>query len=606
MNILPVDLQVVLGQRGECAMILVQPDVKLRPVPNRGFGIDSQAERAKVLNVVRNARQIATSQVSQDYQHAHFLIFPELSVTIEAFEELEQFVRGPQCPDNFIVIMGLEGLAWSYFEALLDRSDNPGLRHKPAPGTVDWVNCFVVLAKELANTGGHVKLFVQSKFEFSAWEQTQDRFFRGEDLLLFKIKTAEGVDSSFFGVICSDCSMQRGGSVPLMQALTNVSAVPGICLDRIFVLQHNPGPRTTPFDTAIRNVLSWQNNGFNPENTSLVLLNCSAENNLVRSEYGETSIIYNRAWWTLFGANDPPPVTYSLGQWPGDCRQARFRVKTPAVFNVTCYSPRNVGHANTAPRQPFKDATCRLLDSAGALVAAAPTTLQITWENLLDQTQTYREGLRHSAQPMPALTGTLQSAIGASEQSLRGIPGDRLTQITSLLLNAHNPVIANPDFWDRTRHGQAMACLIHSVGLMQTGGHAFSFGNGDEIVTGTAGGRFKVAIIDGDSQLTRGQLLQLYQQARAQLSPAITSTVLLTLRTDPAPNPDSLFVAPDGFMHKTTAASNPLTDGDMVPENAHFEPAKLYVGCMDGLQRWKEKPSDQEANEHLRSYFEQV
>jgi hypothetical protein len=33
---------------------------------------------------------------------------------------LEQFVRGPQCPDNFIVIMGLEGLAWSYFEALLD------------------------------------------------------------------------------------------------------------------------------------------------------------------------------------------------------------------------------------------------------------------------------------------------------------------------------------------------------------------------------------------------------------------------------------------------------------------------------------------------------
>ncbi len=129
-------------------MVLVQPNVSLEPAGTSGFRI-GQIERTTSTDTIRNICDYLQTHRGQHYDHASFVILPELSVTEEGFYELEQYVRADTCPSNTIVIAGLEGLPWHTYESLLERSDNPEeAKYKPPKDTVDWVNCFVTFVKQ--------------------------------------------------------------------------------------------------------------------------------------------------------------------------------------------------------------------------------------------------------------------------------------------------------------------------------------------------------------------------------------------------------------------------------------------------------------------------
>lgn len=93
-------------------MVLAQPLVDLVSTPQEGYRVADQA-RAASLEMVKSVCEISNRGLSaralcQEFDNAHFIVFPELSVTTQGLAYLENYLVNA-CPNNTIISLGLEG-----------------------------------------------------------------------------------------------------------------------------------------------------------------------------------------------------------------------------------------------------------------------------------------------------------------------------------------------------------------------------------------------------------------------------------------------------------------------------------------------------------------
>jgi hypothetical protein len=467
----PILLDVRLPERGDCGIALVQPNVALEPSAQAGFRI-RQAERTNSTNAVRFVTEYLLTHQGQHYDHPHFIVFPELSITEEGLEEIEDYVKN-RAPHNTVIIAGVEGLPWNRYESLLDRSNNPeNARFKPPPGTVDWVNCQIICVRE--HDGGF-KLYVQSKFRPSHFEQAQGSFFEGQDLFLFRLQLSDTRDFSFISLICADMIIQGNQEPPLTEALETLRAYPSenrINLEIIFGLLHNRSLDDEPFPTVIASTFNADHSQLDLQDTALVLVNSASSSNNGSHGFGQSCVIFHRTSWMIFRPGDNTPRWYMADEWHGTHRFV-LHDNTSAVYTFYYHPVSSVGRNSSDERLPFKDFDCRKI-TASAIEPNSSSGLHIRWEKLLHQSESFQ-----NAQISCPLILQLQNDVGAnvkrSASELLLSNEDRLRQISEVLFQNHANHPINYNYWNRHVHGEAMTFVVIVSGLLKTLGYTTSF-----------------------------------------------------------------------------------------------------------------------------------
>ena len=604
MNVHPVALNIDLGPSRQCAMVLVQPADSLVLVRNQGYRVKRNA-RPQSLALLKKVCEISRSGICQDYQSAHFVVFPELSVTNEGLKYLEtEYLPGP-CPNNTIMLLGLEGVPWSEYETLISRSDNPNRQLNTNPGTVDWVNCFVVLVKDRAGNRG---LYVQSKFQESRWEQRPGRIYRGDDLLLFSLKGNHGVDFNFVSFICSDFSAQQDGQTAVMNAIGELdrpeyrAALAN--LEIIFVLQHNKSLASEPFPMEIARVLDWSQPGRTLQRTALIFLNWASSNS-VDDRYGDSAFFFHRGMWTQIGPAEDAHPWYKTPPGPHGCRQFRWRLKTPGVLTAHYLPINSVNMAAGAARLPLEHVNCYQIDRAD-VNRVGTSGLHIRWRYLLSKVAVQatqlakfrtRAQTRKSQVMIDFENAMVQNAANCKDALLNdGTAEARLTEISQLLANRQEGVPVNYDCWTPLNQGIAMAHLLHVAALLKTIGVEPTF-HTEARHSIVADGQFQCAILDGNDQLTHEQIADWY---RYEFRDELWSQSTLLLITRPAHDPG--WQKPEAW--ETDASGAMVKQPD---EPYYFDPKPLLkIGFFGRLQGWQAMRDRQSAEGHIRGYLGQV
>jgi hypothetical protein len=598
MNLKEVSLNIELGDGGECAMLLIQPIVPLEAVAGQGFQIADARKRTASLKTVEAVCAYSKTSICQDYDHAHFLIMPELSLTLEGFNYIEKYVRSNDCPNDTVIIAGLEGLSWDVFEGLLDRSDNPKPCYKPPEGTVDWVNCSVTLVKEHT---GEVKLFVQSKFRASRFEQSRGRIFEGQDLLLFRLKTNANKDFSFISLICSDFSAEDGGTTTINEALEGIKgqATNPVNLEFIIGLLHNRTLKAEPFPMVIQNIFNRDHSELDLQDTALVFVN--GARNQTEDGYGESSFFFHRTSWAIIGKDEVPSEWYDTATWPGDCRHYRLMVDSPCVFTLQYLPIRKAGRNSGSIRLPFKGVICHDILSDGNLVRGEKKGLHIVCENLLAGADSFSRNL--SSAPGG---GGLQERIRGHYKEYKRLllleTEARLSQITKLLFSQHNPHIQNYYHWTNSAHGKPLVLALHTMSLLRALGKELEF-NSDALAIAGISDQFYLAVLDGNDVANYGQMIEKYSRELEDIPLRTGSSLVILARTEAVPPSwDKARPCSQIYVEQYSAASAGVPD----PDDAHFSPKEPMIGFIAHLQDWKAKGDEEKAMSYLGGYLGQA
>jgi hypothetical protein len=596
MNVHPILLNVKLPERGECGLALVQPRVPLEPSAEAGFRI-TQLERVNSTNAIGLIAEYLRTHQGQHYDHPHFILFPELSITEEGLVELEDYVR-TRAPHNTIIIAGIEGLSWNAYESLLDRSDNPEeARFKPPVGTVDWVNCQIICVRE---DDGASKLYVQSKFRHSHLEQPQGRVLEGQDLLLFSLQLTEQRDFSFISLICADLIIQDNAGSPLAQALEELRAYATknkINLEIIFGLLLNRSLEAEPFPTVIANTFNADHSQLDLQDTALVLVNCASASNDGSQEFGQSCLIFHRTSWKIFRSSDTAPRWYTADDWHGTHRFT-LQENTSAIHTFYYQPVSSVSRNASADRLPFKDFDCKKITVSG--IEDNPSSgLHIQWEKLLHQSQAFKNA-QTSCPRIPNLEAAVRATVKQSENELLLVSVDRLKQISDLLFQDHRSHPKNYNSWTCHEHGEAMTFVVTVSGLLKTLGHATSF-DGMLLSTMTVNNKSSIAVVDGENAVGYGVMKANYLRKLDNQKLSIYPTIVFLTRTKTVP----VDVAESAAA--TIFDTQALADPDIPdPKKMFFSPAEPRFSFFAHLQTWTEMTTSEEALTHIKTYVGEI
>lgn len=598
MNLKEVSLNIELGDGGECAMLLIQPTVPLEAVAGQGFQIADTRKRTASLETVKAVCTYSRNSISQDYDHAHFLIMPELSLTRDGFNYIERYVQSKDCPNDTVIIAGLEGLTWDVFEELLDRSDNPKPCHKAPVGTVDWVNCSITLVKEHT---GQVRLFVQSKFRASRFEQSRERILEGQDLLLFRLKTNANKDFSFVSLICSDFSAEDGGTTTINEALEGIKsqATNPVNLEFIIGLLHNRTLKADPFPMVIQNIFNRDHSELDLQDTAVVFVN--GAKNPTEDGYGESSFFFHRTSWAIIGKDEAPSEWYNTAKWPGDCHHYRLMVDSPCVFTLQYLPIRKTGRNSGSMRLPFKGVSCHDILADGTLFKSEKRGLHIVCENLLAGSDSYSRNLS-TAPGVVSLQERIRGHYKEYKRRLLSEKEVRLSQITKLLFSQHTPHVQNYYHWTEPVHGKPLVQTLHTMSLLRILGKELEF-NSDTLAIAGISDEFYLAVLDGNDVANYGQMIEKYSRELEDQPLRTGSSLVILTRTEAVPPAwDKARPYSQEYVEHYSVASADVPD----PDDAHFSPKEPLIGFFAHLQNWKVKGDEEQAITYLRGYLGQA
>jgi hypothetical protein len=606
-NIKEIPLNVNLGHAGQCAMVLVQPKVELVLVPQEGYRIANHA-RAASREMVSSVCTVSNRAISgmalcQDYDDAHFIVLPELSVTTDGLAHLEDYVKNA-CPNNTLVILGLEGIPWNEFNDLLTRSNNPQPQYMPPEGTVDWVNCCVTLVK--LDTG-EAQMYVQSKFRESQWEENPGRVFRGEDLLLFRLMGTHG-EFNFVSLICSDFTAEHDGRTTVERALESISRCGLVIqkLDVVFGLQHNKSLSSPPFPLEIATILNWNRDGLTLQHSALIFQNAAGPNNFDEGNYGDSSFFFPRNQWKIPTRQDDPQIWYKARQWPEDCRHFSWRINQPLVCIVHYLPIESVGMAAGAARLPFEHVRCYEISNDGTLRDPTTSGLHIQWQHLLNKVIPFSASLCRpdntgaGAIDMQEFETWLLAHTSSSKMALFNASRNRLIQISELLFKCQRNMPSNYDYWTEHDQGRAMANVVHATTLMKLIDADVRFDAGLQY-TAVIDEQFNLAVLDGNDQVTHSQMLERYYRESEDHPWGDYSTLILLARS-------ATFEPWEKATPQTGQYTDPISaDFDIGDENPHFSPKpRFIVGFLERMQTWRAIPTRAGAEAYIRSYVGKI
>lgn len=487
---------------------------------------------------------------------------------------------------------------------MLTRSDNPEPHYRPPEGTVDWVNCCVTLARE---NDGSPKLYVQSKFRESQWEEAPGRIFRGKDLLLFRLRGTHG-EFNFASLICSDLTAENDGRptiVRMFEELEELTHEPPVTsLEVIFALQHNKSLSAASFPLEITTVLNWNRGGFSFQRSALIFQNAASSSNVDDNNFGDSSFFFQRNYWRLPGAEEDPRAWYKGRSWPNDCKQLCWRIKKPGVFTVHYLPISSVGTAAGAPRLPFEHVKCYEITPDGTLRDPTTTGQHICWEYLLDKTKTFAASLIESNHPREAslkeFEAWLKESTRNSQSSLLAQSEVRLQQLSNLLFKCQKNIPLNYDFWNEHDQGRAMANVIHAATLMKLISANVTF-EAELQHTAVVGARFNLVVLDGNQQVTHSQMLeQYYRESDANAWGDLTTLILLTRSATFPPWENAM-------PHDGTYMEPIQPDLEAGDQNPHYMPKpRFIVGFLERMRQWRAVASRAEAEEHIKSYVGKI
>jgi hypothetical protein len=249
----------------ELSVVLMQPRVKFEQPPREPFHWERSAVQGQ-LGAIRKTINIATSNQNDP----HFVVFPEYSIPgMDGVNLVDNFVCSEACPENTIIIGGVDGLTSNQYQQLISMYD-VDVHEENAPSKVEttqWVNCSFTWAKE---EGGEIKRWVQPKIRPSLpeLETPASEMFCGKSVNVFRAKYNNDYPCRFLSLLCYDwiAQLQNGRAVEIvLTELNNRWVGSPSPLHWVFLLQNNEKPNYPEFLNTTKRFLTdiepWESVG---------------------------------------------------------------------------------------------------------------------------------------------------------------------------------------------------------------------------------------------------------------------------------------------------------------------------------------------------------
>lgn len=197
--------------------------------------------------IVRNALSEFRSMTFSNGRQATFLVFPELSLTLESTLDVIDSLKTDRTNRNSVIILGVEELTTDQFCQLLQSSDNQtDFPHQGFGKNIRTVNTAVILTKE---SNGRPLVFCQPKLSASRYESKQQ--FKSNHVYVFDFGGYRTLVS-----ICSDFLLVRDrGPIlsSLLDSLDEYYRYPAReKINLWFLIQKNPHPSVDTYEKTLK------------------------------------------------------------------------------------------------------------------------------------------------------------------------------------------------------------------------------------------------------------------------------------------------------------------------------------------------------------------
>jgi len=176
-----------------------------------------------------------------------FVLFPELSVGLDAFAAVRRVMSSKEAPNNTVVVMGLETLSKEEFLALVADSDSrDAFNSEDLAGNTRYVNTAVIFVRD---ESGNTNLYFQPKLTTSIFESVDQ--FKAKKSYLLKLGRYRALT-----VICSDFILRESGRSVMSDLLRSIDECyehPGDeKIHLVLLLQKNKHPTAEAYRRIVR------------------------------------------------------------------------------------------------------------------------------------------------------------------------------------------------------------------------------------------------------------------------------------------------------------------------------------------------------------------
>ena len=453
--------------------ITVHPSLEEKIVQMKeGFTFDNQYKKSQN-DLIQATFPLVKSHPSNTDSHANFLIFPEISVTNEGLDIIENAIQKSSWPENSIVMGGLEYISGKRFKNLLDNSDNPH-ETKRLPNNIASFNINTSFIYIKTN-GKKLRKYYQPKMSSSPPEQRLQDQFRGSYLLLFRTKSM-----AFTQIICFDAIVEPGDRFePLANNIITKlrsygSALRPLRIGIYFVLQHNEHPNKACFKKFAKRLL--EKPGYEVIIDTVIFVNSAADKLGCSERYGKSRFHFLTPRYQVPSANEVCiPSTFCLRE-EGSIKCAQFREDGPCVHSFEYITPPATGVSSGVPhRLPFDYAFMHKISNDGSI--GKGEAINGLWKKVFDflpdhlpDTDVNKRWTADRGNRTEGLNLKLRQKFEGIRNNLvtDGVQLNRLEQITDLLFlgygeDQRTKRIKNPDYWKDHHEGEGIKDLASGL-----------------------------------------------------------------------------------------------------------------------------------------------
>jgi|GEM_PF-2946063 len=439
------------------------------------FGTQHDRHRHIQLNLIKNTFPLVKNHPSSESTPAHFLIFPELSVTEEGLQKIEEAMQD-DWPVNSVVMGGLECISERKFKNLIDNSEIPAEAKRLFE---DMTSSIIVNTSFIyIKTANQLRKYYQPKMSASPREQRLQNLYIGNFLLLFKTSSLV-----FTQIVCFDAIAQLGHELDgfannLLEKLKNLgTSLRPFRIALLFILQHNDKPNKEDFKRFTKMVLD---DTEKLEIDSVIFANSAAQKCGCSEKYGKSRFHFLTPKYQPTDKDTfDPPKTFSF-KITDAVKYAQLREDGPCVHSFEYIPPRATSTFSGGDRYPFSNAKMHKLYNNGSIGDGKP--IDGLWKKVFDflpddlpaNDTKNRWTTDHCNQMNIKLKQNFKEI--RQELIMDGVPINRLKEITDLLFLGYGEIqsrkrINNPDFWENNYEGEGIIDLVSGLTIFEVLGN---------------------------------------------------------------------------------------------------------------------------------------
>ncbi len=414
---------------------------------------------------------------SREDSHADFLIFPELSVTREALEVIEDAMQESIWPQNSIVMGGLECISGKEFKNLLDNSDNSEeINRLPSDIASFNVNTSFIYIK---TNEKELRKYYQPKMSSSPPEQGLQNQYRGSYLLLFRTKSVVFTQIICFDAIARSRNRFETMADSILKGLKPYGSTSRpLRIDICFVLQHNNNPNHCCFRKFTKDLL--EKGGRELIIDTVVFVNSTANKLGCSERYGKSRFQFLTEKYQVPKKNAIHiPETFSLKK-EESIKYAQFREDGPCVHTFVYIPPPAIGASTEDDRYPFDRAFMHEISNDGSIGEGKPINglrkkvFDFLPNDLPDIDVLKRRWVADQCNRIDGLNSELKRKFEEIRNKLvtERLQLNRLKEITDLLFLGYDEEgsrgrIKNPDYWRDNYEGEGIKDLASGLTIFK-------------------------------------------------------------------------------------------------------------------------------------------